>query len=144
MVLFRAATVLQQGCGYRYRISRELQSGGGNDQRAEDGAKTTAKSTLAAVSMPMVRIPSLWDLAGVDAASETERRTDLCPGGSTGIGPATGAMKRYPRRGTVSTYLGCPASSLSASRSRFTALLSDCSKSTNVSFPRSALAILRG
>ena len=37
----------------------------------------------------------------------------------------TGAINRYPRRGTVSIYCGVPALSFNASRTRFTALFRD-------------------
>ena len=46
---------------------------------------------------------------------------------------STAWMKRYPRPGSVSTKRGAWAESPSASRSRFTAAFSPCSKSTNVS-----------
>src|SRR3954468_7415942 len=68
-------------------------------------ATPMAKSTPAAVSMPM-GIGNLWALAMVGSVSVVELRSDLRPGSPFGVGPATGAMKRYPRRGTVSTYLG--------------------------------------
>src|SRR4051812_28371482 len=38
--------------------------------------------------------------------SASEPKLGTAEGCTTRIGPATGAMKRYPRRGTVSTYLG--------------------------------------
>jgi len=65
-----------------------------------------AKNTLAAASVAVVGIRTLRDLATVGSGSDTEPRSGVCPGRAIGIGPATGAMKRYPRRGTVSTYLG--------------------------------------
>src|SRR5262245_44632103 len=55
------------------------------------------------------------------------------PPGSS-VSSAAVPMKRYPRRGSVSTNLGLSASSPSAARSRFTAALRLCSKSTNVPF----------
>src|ERR1700744_4805132 len=42
-----------------------------------------------------------------------------------GISAMIGAINRYPRRGTVSTYWGLFASSPNASRMRFTALFRD-------------------
>jgi hypothetical protein len=59
--------------------------------------------------------------------------------GSGKAEPATGAMKRYPRRGIVSTKRGFSDASPSTSRSRMTALFSPWSKSTKVSPGQSRL-----
>jgi len=62
------------------------------------------------------------------ARSSRRTRTDsgAAAGAATGVGgrPSTGAMKRYPRRGNVSTNRGRSAESPSASRILLIAMLS--------------------
>jgi hypothetical protein len=60
-----------------------------------------------------------------------------CCGSAFTVTVCTGAMNLYPRRDSVSTNLGVPALSSSASRRRRTAALSAWSKSTNVSLGQS-------
>ena len=61
-----------------------------------------------------VRLRRLFSRARVDRRSVQD---SVCGAA------ATGAINRYPRRGTVSTYCGVPALSFNASRTRFTGFI---------------------
>src|ERR1019366_10677494 len=92
--------------------------------------------------------------AGLEGASKADASvvfgvawpttSPACTSKSVAVGsgkaePTTGAMKRYPRRGMVSTKRGFSDASPSTSRSRMTALFSPWSKSTKVSPGQSRL-----
>src|ERR1700677_893609 len=64
----------------------------------------TSKAAVANEAMVLIRAFRGSGLAGF--ASETEVGSAGSRGGSVEFSSVTGAMNRYPRRGTVSTYLG--------------------------------------
>jgi len=105
----------QNGFHFSHEQTRELTGRFGSGYRAD----TAAGTAIAA------RDGDLSDLGCAGISTETALTGAAGAGASVCGAAATGAINRYPRRGTVFTYGGVPALSFNASRTRFTALFSD-------------------